>query len=85
MTQCVTTFDTNNSTHATVAQWRWRAHGTTRTWRGQARVTARLLGEAKVLLANGHVLRYWRDEDGRIRQRTYTRVHYDAQAQCPIP
>ncbi len=73
----VTSFDlVGNPAHRTVRDW----HISQRTvaWRTTAKAYARQHGEAKALLANGHVVRYWRStETGTIRQRTYTRVYID--------
>lgn len=51
----------------------WRTMDTRVTWRTNARRYARQYGESLAVLANGHVLRYWRDTDGTIRQQTITR------------
>lgn len=65
--------------HRTVAGWRALSqtqgtkHGKTCSWQGTAKAYARTWGESKILLADGRVLRYWREEN-RIRQRTYAHV-----------
>lgn len=71
----VTTYEPRNPAHNTVGYW--RAEGYAQgyvTWETQAKRYARQHGESKGMLANGSVRRFWTEPDGRMRQRTYTRV-----------
>ena len=72
-----TTYDADNPLHRTMQEW-----GRSRMYGGSGRDVsphttakryARSQGEAKVLLANGAVVRYWLEE-GKLRQRTYRSV-----------
>jgi hypothetical protein len=65
-----TIFDHANDAHRELKHWR----SSSSTWQNTAKRYARTYGEAKVWKADDSVVRYWRDEDGRIRQRTYRHV-----------
>ena len=70
MTQCTTIFDRQNPHHRTVAEW---DNTGSRRWKTEARDHARAHGEAKLMRADGSVIRYWLEE-GKIRQRVYKKV-----------
>ena len=75
--ECCVNFEmTGNPAHRTVAAW--RHEGPTPFWDANALKYAKTHGEALVLLANGKVKRFLRDEDisRQVRWRTYTKVYY---------
>ena len=73
---CVSFIMTGNPAHRTVAAW--RHEGPTPAWDSNALKYAMKYGEALVLLANGKVKRFLRDEgvSRQVRWRTYTKAHY---------
>ena len=73
-TKFYTSFDVNSPDHRTVPAWRQADAGG--NWRIGAKRHAARFGEARVLRADGRVIRFWREGQG-IRQRTYTNVHFD--------
>jgi len=73
-----TTFNILSPRNHTVAGWRHEADAYAirhRSWRAAARHAARVHGESKALLANGSVIRFWRDGN-ILRQRTYRHPHF---------
>ena len=68
---------TSNPAHRTVKDWRHA--GPTLSWNSNVLRYAIEHGEAKVLLANGKVKRFYRDDTAKrqVRWRTYTKVFYD--------
>jgi hypothetical protein len=67
-----TIFEPANANHKPFAAWRGRIN-TRANALGNAKQWCRIFGEAKILRADGSVLRYWMDE-GTLRQRTYRNV-----------
>ena len=63
-----TYFEPNNDAHRTVAEWRQAWSG--KTWQFNVKAYARLYGEAKVLRADGSVVRYWMDGGTLCRRLT---------------
>jgi hypothetical protein len=79
-----TTFDYARTSDSTLEDWRRAGQYNARSARAEAKAWAKPYGEAKILRADGSVVRYWRETgpDGSlvIRQRTYRTVFHGSAA-----